>query len=83
MNVLSLVGASTSMISITNLAERHLRHPSILCTTPYHYKPISITNLAERHLRRELVFTGRPPQLLISITNLAERHLRRAEAMAS
>ena len=39
------------IISITNLAERHLRLPRPQRHMPSRSCPISITNLAERHLR--------------------------------
>ena len=65
-------------ISITNLAERHLR-PVVGkddFTTPEGI--ISITNLAERHLRLLTLPSYRyeGKGVIISITNLAERHLR-------
>ena len=63
-------------ISITNLAERHLRRVTYdIIGIPL--IDISITNLAERHLRPlplgELCHLS---VVRISITNLAERHLR-------
>ena len=62
-------------ISITNLAERHLRLPVTAHkrVVPCH---ISITNLAERHLRHLCPVYHYLHFLFISITNLAERHLR-------
>ena len=64
-------------ISITNLAERHLRHSHGERIYRLGYR-ISITNLAERHLRLGLLAgASKSGRLEISITNLAERHLRR------
>ena len=65
-----------AIISITNLAERHLRQVAL----GHHEAPevtISITNLAERHLRPLAIALNTLSLLKISITNLAERHLRR------
>ena len=65
----------TGSISITNLAERHLRLVGVAFLV-HAFEGISITNLAERHLRR-LSITAREFAFMdISITNLAERHLR-------
>ena len=63
-------------ISITNLAERHLRRPYNSRRFRIHQFGISITNLAERHLRLAEDLRVVIDLRVISITNLAERHLR-------
>ena len=63
-------------ISITNLAERHLRLDTYGLWIHHLGHQISITNLAERHLRHRISVLCTAPQGHISITNLAERHLR-------
>ena len=58
-------------ISITNLAERHLR---LIGTAPQGHKfifPISITNLAERHLRHLAIAEYNP--LLLNINHESSR----------
>ena len=73
---LHLLPLRRQRISITNLAERHLR-PANREVDARAGRRISITNLAERHLRHECSL-GSPSTstVSISITNLAERHLR-------
>ena len=59
------------LISITNLAERHLR---LIGTAPQGHKfifPISITNLAERHLRHLAIAEYNP--LLLNINHESSR----------
>ena len=52
---------TTTNISITNLAERHLRHSYVRHSPGASTRIISITNLAERHLRPRTQPQRRPP----------------------
>ena len=69
---------SRTHISITNLAERHLRHQLPVPTREHVFTDIN------HESSRKAFETPRPrphrgPWALISITNLAERHLRLVE----
>ena len=65
-------GSQIHIISITNLAERHLRLMSVGSRPPRTPPRISITNLAERHLR---LFVGTlvPPDLCSDINHESSR----------
>ena len=60
-------------ISITNLAERHLRHRERVYRFNQHHR-ISITNLAERHLRR----VPRDPRVAVMAENINHESSRKA-----